>query len=172
MVAIIKAIVGGSVFFCEKVGFEKGAQKGQPRLSFGVPQMGPGTPQSRFRGGSSENIQFFHDWAFLGKSQLFEIAGLGKKRPLRSKGRPRCPSTYWIGNVSDVLKFCVCVFCFRRKSLKPWARGYQEPLRSPRWPPIESLWPMDLAGFSVFRKKLKSVKSHGISQNRGERAGS
>ena len=79
MVAIMNAIVGGSVFFCEKVGFEKGAQKGLSHLMFGVPQMGPGTPQSRFRGGSSENIQFFHDLAFLGKSQFFEIAGLEKR---------------------------------------------------------------------------------------------
>ena len=151
MVAIINAIVGGSVFFCEKVGFEKGAQKGQPSLSFGVPQMGPGTPQSRFRGGSSEYIQFFHDWAFLWKRQFFEITRPEKERLLRSQGRPECPSIYRICKISYFSSFSgVCVF--RRKSLKPWVRGFQEPLQSSRWQPMESLWPMDLAGFSVFRK--------------------
>ena len=157
MVAIINAIVGGSVFFCEKVGFEKGAQKGRPRLMLGVPQMGPGTPQSRFRGGSSESIQFFHDWTFLWKRQFFEITRPEKEGLLRSQGRPECPYITRICKISDFFKFFWC-WCFWKKITKTMGQRYQEPLRSPRWPPMESLWPMDLAGFSVFRKKMKICK--------------
>ena len=105
MVAIINAIVRGSVFLCEKVGSEKGAEKGQPSLMFGVPQMGPGTPKSFFCRGSSENIQFFHDLAFWGKSQFFKITRPDKKLLLRSQGRPECPYIYRICKISEVLKF-------------------------------------------------------------------
>jgi hypothetical protein len=151
MVAIINAIVGGSVFFCEKVGFEKGGQNRVTVPSFWVPQMGPGTPKSCFCRGSSENIQFFHDLAFWGKSQFFEITRPEKEGLLRSQGRPECPYINRICKISDFFKFFWC-WCFWKKITKTMGQRYQEPLRSPRWPPMESLWPMDLAGFSVFRK--------------------
>ena len=117
MVAIINAIVGGSVFFCEKVGFEKGGQNRVTVPSFWVPQMGPGTPQSRFRGGSSESIQFFHDWAFLWKRQFFEITRPEKERLLRSQGRPECRYIDRICKISDFFKFFRC-WCFWEKITK------------------------------------------------------
>ncbi len=79
MVAIINAIVGGSVFFCEKVGFEKGAQKGPPSLSFGVPQMGRGPPKVVSVGAAVKTYSFFTIWPF-GEKASFSKLRARKKR--------------------------------------------------------------------------------------------
>ena len=74
-------------------------------LSFWVPQMGPGTPKSRFRWGSSENIQLFHDLAFWGKTQFFDIT-----RP-EQKGAFEVPGAFEdLQNVSFFQVFLVLVF--------------------------------------------------------------
>ena len=126
-------------------------------LSFWVPQMGPGTPKSRFCRGSSENIQFFHDFAFWGKSQFFEITRPEKEGLLRSQGRPECPYIRRICKISYFSKFFWC-WCFWEKIPKTMGSGYQEPLRSSRGPPMESLLVSVFSSFWCFPKKLKIRK--------------
>ena len=165
MVAIINAIVWGSVFFCEKVGFEKGAQKGLLTLMFGVPQMGPGTPKSCFCRGSSENIQFFHDLAFWGKSQFFEITRPEKEGLLRSQGRPECPYISRICKISDFFKFFRC-WCFVEKITKTMGQRVSgaSPILARATHGITVV--LVFSSCLCFPKKWKSGKNHGISGNR------
>ena len=79
--------------------------------------MGPGTPQSRSCGRSSESTQFFHDLAFSGKSQFFEITRPEKERLLRSQGRPECRYINRICKISDFFKFFRC-WCLVEKITK------------------------------------------------------
>jgi len=126
-------------------------------LSFGVPQMGPGTPKSRFCRGSSENIQFFHDLAFWGKSQFFEITRPEKEGLLRSQGRPECPYIDRSCKISYFFKFfwCLCSWEKITKTMVPRVSGASPILAlATHGITVASVFSI----FSCFPKKLKIRK--------------